>query len=90
MELFSAFLLLLNLDGPESLDALDLVRSRGVVVAFMGIDFGDTEGEHGEGQQLEAVLERCAVGDFWEERVLLAGFLVGRGLDSSERTFNCP
>jgi hypothetical protein len=57
-------LVLLNLDCPQSLDALRL----GVVVALVRIlfDLGYAEGEEREGQEFEAVFSRDAVVDFWK------------------------
>ena len=67
-------MLLLDLDCPETLDPLRLVCPWGVVVSFMGIDFGHSEGEEREGKELERIFEGGAVGDLGEQRVLLAGF----------------
>lgn len=79
--------MLLDFDGPEALDALGL----GVVVAFVCvfIDFVDAEGEEGEREQLECVLGGGSVGDFGEEGVLGAGFLVGWRLESTDGTLDC-
>jgi hypothetical protein len=60
-----------------------------MIMAFMGIDFGDSESEEGEREELESVFEGGAVGDFREERILLAGFGVCFGLKSSKGAFNC-
>ena len=72
------FLVLLNLDSPQSLDALGL----GVVVPFVCVvvDFGDAESEEREREEFEDVFGGCAVVYFGEEGVLGARFLVGRGL----------
>jgi hypothetical protein len=53
-----------------------------MIMALMRIDFAYAKGEEGEGEELEGVLEGGAVSswDFGEERVLLAGFFIGRGL----------
>lgn len=65
MEFFPAFLLLLNFDSPQSLDTLCLVCARRMIVAFVGIGFGDAKSEERERKQLEAVFERGTIGDFW-------------------------
>jgi hypothetical protein len=49
-----------------------------MVVAFVGIALGNAEGEKGERQQFESVLEGSSVGDCWKERSFLLSFLVGR------------
>lgn len=82
------FLVLLDADGPQTLDALGL----GVVVAFvtmLGVDLGDAKGEEGEREQLECVLGRGAVVDFREEGVLRARFLVRRRCKSTDCSHNC-
>lgn len=66
MKLFSAFLLLLNLNSPKTLCVLRLVGSWGMVMAFMRIGLGNSEGEEGKGEQLECVFEGGAVGNFRE------------------------
>lgn len=64
-----------------------------VVVTFMPwrvtVDFGHSEGKKGEREQFECVLSGGAVGDFGEERVLGACFLVGRRLESANRSLDC-
>lgn len=60
-----------------------------MVVSFMGINFGDAEGEEGEREKLEGIFEGGSVGDFGEERVLLAGFGICFRFQSSQGTFNC-
>lgn len=52
MELVVDVLLLLNFDMPEAFGAFLLCGGR-VVVAGVGIDLGDAEGEEGEGEELE-------------------------------------
>lgn len=69
-------MLLLNLDGPETLGALGLVCAWSVVVALVGIGFRYTKGEQRHGEEFECVFERGAIGDFGEEGVLLASFCV--------------
>ena len=88
MELLSAFLLLLDLDCPEALYTLRLVCPRCVVVSLMGIAFGYSESEEGEGEELEGVFEGGTVRDLGEEEVLLAGFGVCWRFKSSECTLN--
>jgi len=41
VEIFAAFLLLLYLDCPQTFNTLCLVSSWGVVMPFMGVDFGE-------------------------------------------------
>lgn len=80
--------MLLDADGPLTLDALGLC----VCVAFvtgLRVDFGDAEGEEREREELEGVFGGGAVVDFREERVLGAGFLVGGGLKGSDCAFDC-
>jgi len=84
VQLLAALLLLLDLDGPETLDALRLVGAGSVAVTLMRVDLGDAQREQRHGQQLECVFEGGAVGDLGEEGVLLAGFLVGWGLQGAE------
>jgi hypothetical protein len=60
-----------------------------MIMSFMGIDFGDSESKEGEWKELESVFKGGAVGDLWEERVLLAGFCVCLGFKSSKGTFYC-
>jgi len=55
MQIVIDILLLLDLYGPEPLDSLLGLRG-GVVVAFVGVGLGDTEGEEGEGEELEDFL----------------------------------
>lgn len=45
-------------------------------VAGIGVDFLDTEGQERKRKELEAVLGFGAIGDWWEEGVLCAGFFV--------------
>jgi len=47
VQLVLAFLLLLDLDGPEALDALCLVGAWRVIVPLMRINFADAEGKEG-------------------------------------------
>ncbi len=88
MEIFTAFLLLLDLNGPETLNSLGFVGAGGVVMAFVGIGFGYAEGEQREREELECVFEGGPVGDFWEEGVLAAGFGVCWRLEGSKCTFD--
>ena len=74
VEFFTAFLLLLNLDSPETLYTFCLVCSWSMVVSFMRIDFGDSKSEEREWEELEAVLEGGSVSNLGKLRVLLAGF----------------
>ena len=66
--------MLLNLDGPQSLDALGL----GVVAAlvFVLVGLGYPECKQRKRQQLETVLCCYAVMDFWEKRILSPCLLV--------------
>ena len=82
------FLLGLDLDGPQALDALSLLGGGRVVVAFVRVRLVHAEGEHRHGEELEGVFQRGAVGDFGKGGVLLAGFGVFGGLQGSEGTFN--
>ncbi len=77
MQLFATFLLLLDFDGPEALDALLVFLYWCVVVAFVLVDFGDAESEEGEWEELECVFKGGTVGDGGEEGVLFAGRFVG-------------
>lgn len=52
MQLVVDVLLLLDFDVPEALGAF-LFCGGSVVMAGVGIDFGDAEGEEGEGEELE-------------------------------------
>lgn len=82
------FLVLLDADGPQALDALGF----GVVVAIVGVlrvDLGDAQGKQREREQLECVLGGGAVVDFGEERVLCARFLVGGGGEGADGSQNC-
>lgn len=85
VQLLLGVLLRLDLDRPEALDALRLLP---VVVGRVGVDLADSEREHRHGEELEGVLERGAVLDLGQERVLLARFLVGGRLEGSERAFD--
>jgi hypothetical protein len=55
VEIFATFLLLLDLDSPQTLYALCLMCSWCMVMSFMGIDFGHSESEEGEGEELEGI-----------------------------------
>lgn len=70
-------LLLLDLDGPEALCALLGFCGGRVVVAFVGVGFGDAQGEEGEGEELEGFGGRGGVGYGGEEGVLFAGRGIG-------------
>lgn len=59
-----------------------------MIVPFMRICLGNTECKKRKWEEFEAIFERGAIGDFWEEWVLLASFLVGGRLNGSEGTFN--
>jgi len=52
VELVVDVLLLLDFDVPEALGAF-LLCGGGVVMAGVGIDLGDAEGEEGEGEEFE-------------------------------------
>jgi hypothetical protein len=58
-------------------------------MSFMGIDFGDSESEEGEGKELEGVFEGGSIGDLGEKGVLLAGLGVCWRLKGSECAFDC-
>jgi hypothetical protein len=58
-------------------------------MAFMRIDFGNSESEEREREELEDIFEGGAVGDLGEEGVLLASFGVGWGFKSSKCAFDC-
>jgi hypothetical protein len=88
VEIFAAFLLLLDLDCPQPFNTLCLVSSWGVVMPFMGIDFRYSESEEGQREELEGVLEGGTVGDFGEEGILLAGFGVCWRFKRSECTLD--
>lgn len=77
------FLVLLDLDVPETLDALLLAVVVALVTGCVAVDFGDAECEEGEREQFECIFGRGAVVDFGEEGVLCAGFLVGGGLENA-------
>lgn len=86
MHHFVGLLVLLDLDGPQALDA---VLGFGVVVAGVGVDFGDAEGEEGEGEELEDVFSGGAVCHRGEEGIFLCGgFGVGWGFDGADGTFD--
>lgn len=79
-------LVLLDLDGPEALDA---GLWFGVVVASMRVDFGDAQGEKGEREEFEDVFGGGAVGDGGEEGVLFGGgFGVGGGFEGADGAFD--
>lgn len=78
VHLFLGLLLRLDADGPETLDALRLLRA--VVVAFVRVGLCDAQSKHRHGKKLKGVLERRAIGDLGQLRVLLARLLVGGGL----------
>ncbi len=78
-------LLLLDADVPLALYALGLLA----VFPGLGLELGDAEGEHAEGQKLEGVFQRGAVRDLGEKRVLLAGLFVGGGLKGAQSTLDC-
>jgi hypothetical protein len=63
-------LLLFNLDGPEAFYTV-LIRlfGRRVVMAFVRVGFGDTQGEHGKREELEGFFCAGEVGNGREERV---------------------
>lgn len=58
----SGLLLLLYPDIPLALDTLGLLA----VGAGLGLELGDSQRKHAEGQQLKGVLQRRSVGDFWQ------------------------
>lgn len=78
-------LLGLDLDSPQALDPLGLL----VVVAGVGVDLGDAQGEHRHGQKLEGVLEGCKVEDLGQDGVLLSRLFVGGRLESAEGSLDC-
>ncbi len=83
--------LLLRLDahGPEALGALAaFLGGRPVVVALVRVRLDYAQGEHGQREQLEGVLERGAVRDLGQGGVLLARGLVGVGLEGAEGAFD--
>lgn len=78
--------MLLDLDGPEALDA---GLWFGVVVASMRVDFGDAQGEKGDREEFEDVFGGGAVGDGGEEGVLFGGgFGVGGGFEGADGAFD--
>lgn len=77
-------LVLLYAHCPQALDALLLP----VVVALVRVDFGNTESEQGEREQLERVFCAGAVGDGWEFGVLGTGFFVRVGLQDANGAFD--
>ncbi len=85
VHLLLGLLLGLDPDVPLPLDTFRLLG--GVIVARVGIVLDDTERQHGHGQELEGVLQRGAVGDFGQGRILLPCLVVGGGLESSQRSF---
>jgi hypothetical protein len=60
-----------------------------MVVTLVRVDFGDAQGQEGEGEQLETVLKRGAIGDLRQKGVLGTGFFVGWALESTEGSFDC-
>lgn len=84
-----SFLVLLNLDVPEALDVLLLAVVVALVSRRVALDLGDAERKERERKELECVLGRGAVGDFREEGVLGASFLVGGGLEGANSTLDC-
>lgn len=85
-------LLLLDAHGPEAFDAvLGLFGrgKRGVVVAVVGVAFGDAEGEEGEGEEFEDFGGGHGGGEGGEEGVFRGGGGgVGGGGDGAEGTFD--
>lgn len=79
-------LLRLHLDRPQPLDALRLLA---VAVRRVGVDLVDAERQHRHGEQLERVLERRAVRDLRQQRVLLARLFVRGGLEGAEGSLDC-
>ena len=82
MELVASFLLLFDLDCPETLDTLFLL-----LFGWL-FDLGHTEGKQREGEELEGVFGAGAIRDFGQEGVLLAGFLVCRRVEGANGTFD--
>lgn len=80
--------MLLDLDGPEALDPFLRFGGWAVVVAFVRVGLGDTEGEEGEREEFEGFGGGGGVGDGWEEWVFAAGFCVGWRLKGTEGTFD--
>lgn len=78
------FLVLLDLDGPESLDS---VLGLGVVVPSVRVDFCDAECEEGEWEEFEGVFGGGAVGYRGELRVLFACFGVFGGFEGADCAF---
>ena len=60
-----------------------------MVVSLVRVDFGNAEGEEREGEVFEGFAggERSC-GEWGEQRILLGGFFVGRGLEGAEGTFD--
>ena len=70
---------------PETLRTL-LFGGRSVVVASLGIDFGDTEREEGEGEEFEG-FDSCITRVYARElSVFFGGFGVLFGLERAEST----
>jgi hypothetical protein len=59
-----------------------------MIMAFMGIGFGDSESKEGEREEFESVFEGGTVGNLREERILLASFCVCFGFKSSKGAFD--
>lgn len=57
-------------------------------VPLVGVDFGDAESEEGQREEFKCVLERGAVGNFRQQRVLRSGFGVGWALEGAEGSFD--
>jgi hypothetical protein len=60
-----------------------------MIMSFVGVDLGDSESQEGKREELKGVFEGSTVGNFGEEGVVLSGFGVGFGLQSSKGTLNC-
>ena len=76
--------MLLDLDVPQALDALLLAVVVALVAWLVAVEFGNAQREEREREQFECVFGGCAVGDFGEEGVLGARFLVGGGLEGAD------
>lgn len=82
MKLVTSFLLLLNLDIPETLDSL-------LFLLFLRLlDLGYTQGEERKWQELEGVFGTGAVGDGGKKGILLASLFIGRRLEGTDCAFD--
>lgn len=59
-----------------------------MIVSFVGIDLGDSQCQHGHGEELEGVFERRAVSDLGQRGILGSCFGVRRGLEGAESSLD--